>query len=198
MRLQDLLPRPVFLLPVLMLLAGNAVEAAGQFPQVRIETSAGDFVVELNDERAPLSAANFLKYATEGFYDGTIFHRVVDGFVIQGGGFTQDMVMKPVRPGVPNESGNGLGNHRGTIAMARTADPHSADAQFYINLTDNLSLDPKPTRWGYAVFGEVIAGMDVVDDIGHRATTTRDDMQNVPVQPIVIRKVTVLTERLAK
>lgn len=156
---------------------------------VRFETSAGSFVAELDAERAPLTVANFLRYARSGFYEGTIFHRVVNGFVVQGGGYTEEMALKPVQASIPNESGNGLGNHRGTIAMARTADPHSADAQFYINLADNLTLDPKPTRWGYAVFGRIVEGMDVIDDIGHRATTTRNGMQDVPAEPVVIRKV---------
>jgi cyclophilin family peptidyl-prolyl cis-trans isomerase len=166
---------------------------AGAPPRVRIETSAGNIVVQLDAERAPLSVKNFLQYAADGFYEGTIFHRVVTGFIIQGGGYLPDMALKPPRPPVPNESGNGLSNHRGTIAMARTTEPHSGDAQFYINLADNVTLDPKPTRWGYAVFGEVVEGMEVVDDIGHRATTTRNDTPDVPVQPVVIRKVVVLS-----
>jgi peptidyl-prolyl cis-trans isomerase B (cyclophilin B) len=127
-----------------------------------------------------------------------VFHRVIDGFVIQGGGYREDLTLKPVREPIPNESGNGLSNRRGTIAMARTGDPHSADSQFYVNLADNLDLDPKPTRWGYAVFGEVIQGMEVVDEIGHRATTTRAGMQNVPREAVVIRKVSILEERLAR
>ncbi len=136
---------------------------------------------------------NFLQYANDGFFEGTMFHRVVSGFVIQGGGYTEDLSVKPTRPGVVNESGNGLINRRGTIAMARTGEPHSADTQFYINLADNLALDPKPTRWGYTVFGEIIDGMDVVDEIGHQATTTRNQMQDVPVKPVVIRKVVALS-----
>ncbi len=179
---------------LLSLLALALVPAAyAEDTRVRIETSAGNFVVDLDAERAPLTVGNFLRYARDGFYEGTIFHRIVSGFVIQGGGYTSDMDLKPVQAGIPNESGNGLSNHRGTIAMARTADPHSADAQFYINLADNLTLDPKPTRWGYAVFGRVIEGMAVVDDIGHRATTTRGGMQDVPVEPVVIRKVVPLS-----
>lgn len=172
---------------------GLASVASADNPKVRIETSAGNFVVQLEPERAPLSVQNFLQYARDGFYEGTIFHRVVSGFVIQGGGYAADLSPKPPRPGIPNESGNGLINRRGTIAMARTAAPHSADAQFYINLTDNLVLDPKPTRWGYAVFGEVIEGMDVVDEIGHQATGTRDQMPDVPLKPVVIRKVVALS-----
>lgn len=166
--------------------------------QVKVETSAGNFVMELDGIRAPLTVANFLKYANEGFYDGTIFHRVVNGFVIQGGGYTPDMTLKPPRAGLANESGNGLTNRRGSVAMARTAEPHSADSQFYVNLADNLALDPKPTRWGYAVFGEVIQGMEVVDEIGHRATGNKAGMQDVPVEPVVIRKVTVLKTPVAR
>ena len=111
-----------------------------------------------------------MQYVEEGFYTGTIFHRVINGFVIQGGGYTAELEAKPTREPVPNESGNGLSNRRLTIAMARTSEPHSADSQFYINLADNLELDPKPTRWGYAVFGQIVEGVDVVDDIGYRPT----------------------------
>lgn len=170
-----------------------AFQAHAEAVRVRIETSAGNFVVQLDADRAPLTVANFLSYARNGFYEGTIFHRVVAGFVIQGGGYTSDLALKPVQAGIPNESGNGLSNHRGSIAMARTADPHSADSQFYVNLADNLTLDPKPTRWGYAVFGAVVEGMEVVDDIGHRATTTRGSMQDVPKEPVVIKKVIALS-----
>ena len=161
--------------------------------RVRIETSAGNITVELEQERAPLTVANFLQYARDSFYQDTIFHRVVSGFVIQGGGYTTELAAKQPRSPIPNESGNGLANRRGTIAMARTGEPHSADSQFYINLADNVALDPKPTRWGYTVFGEVIDGMDVVDEIGHQATSTRDGMQDAPLKPVVIRKVVVLS-----
>ncbi len=167
---------------------------AADYPKVRIETTAGDILVELDDERAPITVANFMQYIADGFYEGTIFHRVVNGFVIQGGGFTSDMTEKPARDGIPNESGNGLSNERMTIAMARTSDPHTANSQFYINLADNVALDPKATRWGYTVFGVVTEGIQVVDDIGHRATRTQNDMQNVPAVPIVIEKVVVVTD----
>lgn len=160
--------------------------------QVKVETSAGDFVIRLDEARAPLTVANFLEYVKSDFYAGTIFHRVVSGFVIQGGGYSADMALKPPRAAVFNESGNGLSNRRGTVAMARTAEPHSGDAQFYVNLADNLALDPKPTRWGYAVFGEVVEGLEVVDEIGHRPTGTKAGMQDVPVEPVVIRRVTLL------
>lgn len=160
---------------------------------VRIETTAGNITVRLDAERAPLSVQNFLQYARDGFYEGTVFHRVVNGFVIQGGGYTAELAAKTPLAPVVNESGNGLSNRRGTIAMARTGDPHSADAQFYINLADNAALDPKPTRWGYAVFGQVVEGMDVVDEIGHQATGANGQMQDVPVKPVVIRKVVALS-----
>ena len=149
---------------------GAATAQDDLYPRALIETTAGSITVELNPNRAPLSVKNFLEYVESGFYEGTIFHRVVGGFVIQGGGYTADLKLKPTRPNIPNEAGNGLSNLRGTVAMARTGDPHSADSQFFINLVNNDRLDPMPTRWGYAVFGEVVEGMDVVDDIGYRAT----------------------------
>jgi cyclophilin family peptidyl-prolyl cis-trans isomerase len=174
-------------------------QANGAGPtQVKVETSAGDFVLQLDEVRAPLTVANFLQYVNDGFYDGTVFHRVVNGFVIQGGGYTPDMAPKTPRAGVVNESGNGLTNRRGSLAMARTGEPHSGDSQFYINLADNLALDPKPTRWGYAVFGEVIQGLEVVDEIGHKATGNKAGMQDVPVEPVVIRRVTVLKTPIAR
>jgi cyclophilin family peptidyl-prolyl cis-trans isomerase len=161
--------------------------------RVRIETSAGNIVVQLESERAPLTVKNFLQYARENHFAGTLFHRVVNGFVIQGGGYDKELKPKPTGAPIPNESGNGLINRRGTIAMARTGDPHSADSQFYINLADNVALDPKPTRWGYAVFGEVVEGMNVVDEIGHQATTTKGPMPDMPVAPVIIQKVVVLS-----
>ncbi|MEO8444409.1 MAG: peptidylprolyl isomerase [Gammaproteobacteria bacterium] len=182
-----------------MTVAGFAGHVGAAEPtQVKFETSAGDFVLQMADERAPLTVANFLQYVNSGFYAGTVFHRVVSGFVIQGGGFTPELIIKPPRPPLVNESGNGLSNRRGSIAMARTGEPHSADAQFYINLADNLALDPKATRWGYAVFGEVILGMDVVDEIGHRATGNKNGMQDVPLEPVLIRNVTVLKTPIAR
>lgn len=176
-------------LTVILACAGQA--RAQESVKVKVETSAGNFVIQLDASRAPLTVANFLQYVNDGFYTGTVFHRVVSGFVIQGGGYTEDLALKPPRAALVNESGNGLPNRRGSVAMARTAEPHSADAQFYVNLADNLALDPKPTRWGYAVFGEVVEGLDVVDGIGHRATGTRSGMQDVPVETVVIRSVTV-------
>jgi cyclophilin family peptidyl-prolyl cis-trans isomerase len=122
----------------------------------------------------------------------------VNGFVIQGGGYTPELTQKPPRPPVVNESGNGLSNRRGSVAMARTGEPHSADSQFFINLADNLPLDSKPTRWGYAVFAEVIQGMDIVDEIGHRVTGSKGGMQDVPMEPVVIRSVSILKTPVAK
>lgn len=188
---------PLTALLTAALLWASAAGAA-EFPQVRFVTNAGSFVVQLDDGRAPLTVANFLQYVNDGFYTGTIFHRVVDGFVVQGGGFGEDLQPKTTRDQIPNESGNGLGNRRGTIAMARTGEPHSANSQFYFNLTDNAMLDPLPTRWGYAVFGEVIEGMNVVDDIGHRATTIRGEFRELPVIPVMIERAEVLTERIAR
>ena len=176
----------------------GSVAMAADYPQVLIETTAGSFVVELDDSRAPLSSANFLKYVESGFYNGTIFHRVVPNFVIQGGGYTPDLNLKPTSDPVPNESGNGLSNARGTIAMARTSEPHSADSQFYINIADNGALDPKATRWGYAVFGRVVGGMlETVDEIAVRPTGPAEDpqgnaMENVPGSPVIIENARVL------
>lgn len=191
-------PRIQLSLIVCLLLGMTTSLQAADPVLVQFETSAGAFIVQLDPERAPLSVENFLKYVDEDFYAGTIFHRVVSGFVIQGGGFTSDLKIKEPHPGVPNESGNGLSNRRGTIAMARTNAPHSGDSQFYINLADNVSLDPKPTRWGYAVFGEVIQGMEVIDDIGHRLTGVKGGMSDVPVEAVIIQKASFLKPPAAK
>jgi cyclophilin family peptidyl-prolyl cis-trans isomerase len=187
--------------PVLSLLltAIALPAAANDYPQVRVETTAGEFVVELDAARAPLTVENFLQYVRDGFYDGTIFHRVIAGFVIQGGGYTlpagesgAEPQAKKTRAPVVNESGNGLSNRRLTIAMARTAEPHSADSQFYINLQDNTDLDPKPTRWGYTVFGQVIQGTDVVDDIGYRPTSPVGSFQELPAAPVIIERMSIV------
>lgn len=159
-----------------------------------IETSMGTITVELDDERAPATVENFVKYAADGFYDGTIFHRVIDGFMIQGGGFTRDMNQKDTRGPIRIESMNGLKNLRGTIAMARTMVPDSATSQFFINLVDNGFLDftaPTQSGYGYAVFGKVTDGMEVVDRIAKVRTGFSGPHQNVPEEPVVIRKVTV-------
>ena len=159
-----------------------------------METSKGTITLELNDEKAPATVANFVEYAKSGFYDGTIFHRVIDGFMIQGGGFTRDMNQKATREPIRIESMNGLGNARGTIAMARTMDPNSATSQFFINLVDNGFLDfTAPTRqgYGYAVFGVVTDGMDVVDAIAKVRTGSVGPYENVPEDAVVIKKVVV-------
>lgn len=156
--------------------------------QVRFETTKGAFTVELDAARAPLSVANFEQYVRDGHYDGTVFHRVIGNFVVQAGGYLPAGVEKPTRPAVVNESGNGLSNRRGTVAMARAEHPHSATAQFYVNLTDNLALDPGPTRWGYAVFGRVVEGMDVIDRIASVATGAQGPFpEDAPLQPILIQ-----------
>ena len=161
--------------------------------RVRFDTNAGSFTVRLNRDRAPITVENFLRYVTEGYYSGTTFHRVIENFVAQGGGYTADYKGKPTYEGIVNEAGNGLTNRRGTIAMARTDRPHSANAQFYVNLADNPDLDPLPTRWGYAVFGEVIEGLEIIDRIGHVATGAGGEFRSdVPIKPIVIEKATAL------
>ena len=161
-----------------------------------IETSKGTITLELDGEKAPATVANFAEYAKSGFYDGTIFHRVIDGFMIQGGGFTRDMNQKATREPIRIESMNGLSNVRGTIAMARTMVVDSATSQFFINLVDNDFLDfrsPTPQGFGYAVFGAVTSGMDVVDAIAKVKTGSIGPHQNVPETPVVIKKVTVET-----
>ena len=157
-----------------------------------IETTMGTISLELDEAKAPATVKNFVEYANSGHYDGTIFHRVIDGFMIQGGGFTRDMNQKETRTPIMIESMNGLSNARGTIAMARTMDPNSATSQFFINLVDNAFLDftnPTPQGFGYAVFGKVTDGMDVVDAIAKVKTGFSGPHQNVPEEPVVIRKV---------
>ncbi len=156
-------------------------------PRVRISTSFGDIVVELNETKAPKTVQNFLRYVDDGFYDGTIFHRVIPGFVVQGGGFTPGLNQKNTRDPIKSESDNGLKNARGTIAMARTSNPDSATSQFYFNLADNTQLDRTDTNPGYTVFGRVLEGMDVVDRIAAVPTETRQGFQDVPRQDILIR-----------
>ena len=161
---------------------------------VTFNTSMGNIVVQLDAQKAPKTVDNFVKYAKAGHYNGTVFHRVIDGFMIQGGGMTPDMSEKPTRPPIPLESNNGLTNDRGTIAMARTGVPDTATSQFFINVNDNARLNANPaqsTPNGYAVFGKVVSGMDVVDKIRTVATGGKGGHQNVPLEPIVIKSATV-------
>lgn len=157
-------------------------------PQVEFETSLGKFIVELDPKAAPVSTSNFLQYVKAGYYDGTVFHRVIDGFMVQGGGYDQDMKERETRAPIKLEAQNGLKNARGTIAMARTANPNSATSQFFINVVDNQSLDyPNPDGNGYAVFGKVIQGMETVDKIRVVPTTSYGPFQNIPASPVIIR-----------
>jgi cyclophilin family peptidyl-prolyl cis-trans isomerase len=163
---------------------------------VKLQTNVGDIVIELNDEKAPKTVANFLGYVNDGFYSGTIFHRVIDGFMIQGGGFTESMQKKGTKAPIDNEASNGLRNDRGTVAMARTDAPHSATAQFFINVVDNDFLNYRsstPQGWGYAVFGKIIQGMDVVDKIRKIPTGPGGPFpKDVPQSPVVIENATVV------
>ncbi|MFH1882232.1 MAG: peptidylprolyl isomerase [Planctomycetota bacterium] len=162
---------------------------------VKLETSMGNIVIELNEQAAPVTVKNFLGYVEESFFDGTIFHRVIPGFMIQGGGFTTEMEQKETRAPIINEAANGLKNERGTIAMARQNDPDSATCQFFINHRDNGPLDyVENIRPGYTVFGKVTEGMDVVDAIASVNTTTRMDYNDVPVKPVVIKSARVFSE----
>lgn len=175
-------------------LQAPAPEPAPGNPVAVISTSLGDITIELYKEQAPVSVANFLQYAQEGFYEGTIFHRVVPKFMIQGGGYTASLVEKATRPPIQNEATNGLRNLRGTVAMARKQALRSATAQFYINVADNRMLDHtgySPMDFGYAVFGRVLQGMDVVDRIVSMPTGVKGGMQDVPLEPVVITSVTV-------
>ena len=158
-------------------------------PYIKLETSEGDIILELDGRRAPITVGNFLKLVDSGYFDGTIFHRVIPDFMIQAGGYTPGLKLKEPEGTIVNESGNGLKNLRGTIAMARTADPHSANAQFFINVVDNASLNPQADRWGYAVFGSVIQGMDVADKIAQVPTGPQGNFsQDVPQIPVIINK----------
>ncbi len=189
--------RTRFVLLAGLLLAFMAPWASAQADaptQVRVSTNMGDFVIELRTDRAPLTTANFLRYVREGFYSGTLIHRVVSNFVIQGGGHdATTLKLKPTHDSVFNESGNGLQNKRGTVGMARSEGPHSGNSQFYVNLVDNPDLDPVPTRWGYTVFGRVVQGMDVVDRIGETATGASGPFKSdAPLKPVIIEKVEII------
>lgn len=181
----------------LALTALLAVPAAAETPSptVKMETSMGDVVLRLDAAKAPETVANFLEYVKAGFYDGTVFHRVINNFMIQGGGMTADMKEKTTRKPIKNEAANGLKNAKYSVAMARTSDPHSATAQFFINVKDNDFLDYKastPQSWGYAVFGKVVEGQDVVDKIKAVPTGNKGMHQDVPVEPVIIKKASVM------
>ena len=159
---------------------------------ITLKTNKGDIVIQLNPEKAPKSCENFIQYVKDGFYDGTIFHRVIGNFMIQGGGFEPDLTQKATRDPIENEAKNGLSNMTGTIAMARTMDPHSATAQFFINVADNKFLDyPGQDGWGYCVFGEVVEGMDVVNAIKGVPTGSKAFYQDVPMEDIIIEQATI-------
>lgn len=177
------------------LLSGSAAAAEEQPTQVKVTTNMGDFVIEVRSDRAPSTAANFLRYVREGFYTNTVFHRVIANFVIQGGGHdATTLQLKPTHESVFNESGNGLQNKRGTVGMARADPPHSGNAQFYVNLVDNPDLDPVPTRWGYTVFGRVVQGMDVIDRIGETPTgATGPFKSDAPLKPVIIQKMEIIS-----
>jgi len=186
----------IFLSPILSATETKALEP--NTPTVKLETSLGDIIIKLDPEKAPKTTENFISYVNDGFYDGTIFHRVIKGFMAQGGGFTKDYKQKSVKGQIRNEADNGLKNNRGTIAMARTSDPHSATAQFFINYKDNSFLNFKSQTsqgWGYTVFGEVTEGMDVVDDMAKIQTGSGGQFgSDVPQTPIVIYKASILTK----
>ena len=190
-----ILSRRTALVLAATLALGTSAWAQGAAPRVKLATSAGDIVVELAPEKAPKTVANFLQYVNDKHYDGTVFHRVIDGFMVQGGGFTADMRQKPTRAPVPLEASNGLKNAKYTIAMARTGDPNSATSQFFINVKDNAMLDaPNPDGYGYTVFGKVVSGADVVDKIRAVQTGNKSGMQNVPLDTITIQSATVVAK----
>ncbi len=183
------------LMLALIITTGSTARAERSKPLVKLETSMGEIVLELNQDKAPATTANFLQYVKDGFYNGTIFHRVINGFMIQGGGFDAQMNQKKTRAPIKNEADNGLTNDNYTIAMARTMDPDSATAQFFINVADNKPLNhtaKTPQGWGYAVFGKVVKGTEVVDKIKAVATTTKGMHQDVPVEPVTISKAAVV------
>lgn len=188
--------RPI-LAGLLLALAASAAPALADNPRVLLETSKGSITLELDAEKAPKSVENFLAYVDAGFYDGTVFHRVIPDFMIQGGGYLESMDRKETRLPIQNEADNGLKNERGTLALARTSDPHSATSQFFINLKDNDFLNHRgksPQGWGYAVFGRVTSGMEVVDAIAAEPTGIRAGMQDVPNTPVLIQRASRVTD----
>ncbi|MCU7915473.1 MAG: peptidyl-prolyl cis-trans isomerase [Candidatus Thiodiazotropha sp. (ex Gloverina cf. vestifex)] len=181
------------LLTLLLLVGITTGSAWAETVQVEMMTSMGSIKLELDRGKAPETVDNFVQYVRDGFFDGTVFHRVIKGFMIQGGGFTPDMKKKSTRAPIQNEAKNGLKNMRGTLAMARTSDPHSATAQFFVNHKDNAFLDyPSRDGWGYAVFGKVTDGMDVVDTIANEMTGVKNGMRDVPKNTVLIEKATVI------
>jgi peptidyl-prolyl cis-trans isomerase A (cyclophilin A)/peptidyl-prolyl cis-trans isomerase B (cyclophilin B) len=183
---------PRLLLAILGLSLSLAAQAAGP-ERVRVTTNLGSFVIELQRDRAPLTVENFLTYVRAGHYTNTLFHRVISNFVLQGGGYGTDFKLKPVQKPIPNEAGNGLKNLRGTVGLARAAGPHTGDSQFFVNVADNADLDPLPTRWGYAVFGRVVEGMEVLDRISVSPTGAAGPFKaDAPLQAVVIEKVEVI------
>lgn len=189
--------RPILSALALALAAApaGAEDAGSKAPRVELVTTHGTMVLELDPANAPVTTGNFLEYVRDGHYDGLIFHRVIAGFMIQGGGYDTDYAERPTRAPIQNESRNGLSNERGTISMARTSDPHSASGQFFINLVDNPGLDGAPGRWGYAVFGRLVDGLDVLDKIGAVATGRGGPFPtDVPQAPVVIQQARVLDE----
>jgi cyclophilin family peptidyl-prolyl cis-trans isomerase len=185
--------RPRLILGILVSLLSLAAQAA-EPERVRVTTNLGQFVIELQRDRAPLTVENFLTYVRAGHYTNTLFHRVIAGFVIQGGGVGLDYKAKPNFKPIPNESGNGLKNLRGTVGLARASGPHTGDSQFYVNVDNNdTALDPLPTRWGYAVFGRVVEGMEVIDRISVSPTGPQGPFkEDAPLQPVVIQKIEIL------
>lgn len=183
----------IFIVFILLFTITSNIQA--ETTMIKMETNQGTIMLELDADNAPITVANFLAYTKEGFYDGTIYHRVISNFMIQGGGFNEDMSQKSTKDPIQNEANNGLKNDNGTIAMARTGDPHSATAQFFINVKDNdfLNFSSETQQgWGYAVFGKVTEGMDVVNKIKDTATTTKGPYQDVPAEPIIIEKVSIV------
>ena len=184
-----------FLLSALAGLVLSFQAQAANIERVRVTTNLGAFVVEMQRDRAPLTVENFLFYVKSGYYTNTLFHRAIANFVVQGGGVGPDYKSKPVQKPIANEAGNGLKNLRATVGLARASGPHSGDCQFYVNVADNADLDPLPTRWGYAVFGKVIEGMEVVDRISISPTGSMGPFkQDAPLQPVIIQKVELLTD----
>ncbi len=176
---------------------GSEANATGKNPQVKLTTTMGDIILELYPDKAPATVENFLQYVKDGFYNGTVFHRVINGFMIQGGGMDANLKPKPTRPSIKNEADNGLKNEPYTIAMARTNDPNSATSQFFINVADNQPLNFKgktPGGWGYAVFGRVIQGKEVVDKIKAVPTGRQGMYENVPTTPVTINKATIVSQ----